>query len=245
MICKLYLFVCSLLLLVLADNTSFAGVFLENTISEKQLNYSFFENLNCSMESRLIALDSTTTDSVTTEEAETRVIRTKSSKDDLGHSKMENSFVLDAGFPLSDLSLQYGLTFRGYLIGFGYYLALNRFSYSRVVATSSYVYDQITGSRRIVDDTSEKSFSVTTLGYGFFGSSLIAKKIDLVYSIGLMVNATDLIDVFPPVALNLSLEGAYFFTKQLAAGINTRGIFLLGEDSRFIVAPGAMIKVVF
>ena len=213
--------------------------------NQSQMLYPLTGRITNATQLHIPLLDSTSTDSVTIDDTETRVIRTKSSKSDKAYSEKENSFVLEAGFPLSDMNFQYGLTYRGHLMGFGYYLGINRFSYSKKETSLNYFYDENTGNSDYVYDTTENSYSVTTISYGFFGSTLIAKKVDLVYSLGLMVNLSDSDDVFPKAGINLSLEGAYFFTKQLAAGVNTRGIFLVGDDSKFLVVPGVVLKVIF
>ena len=246
---QLHAFIFFSLIIVLPASQCFSGVLAFSLKKRVIKGFCAAKGFVYTVQSDLILADSISMDSVTTDDTETRVIRTKSSESVKWYGDIDNSVVAEAGFSLSDMNLPYGLTYRRHffsgnqIIGVGLHVGINKLSYSRKETSSDFVYDAATGENHYIYDTTQKTYAATTFGYGFFFSVLIAKKVDLVWSLGLMGIMTNSDSVLPDMGANLSLEGTYFFSPQFAAGVNIRGILLMDGNKTFAVVPGIVVKI--
>ena len=217
--------------------------------NQGQVRYTLTDRMNNVVQLRRSFNDSTTTDSVMTDDAENTVVRVKNTNSSKGvkeYYRKNKAVVVEAGFPLSVFDFQYGATFRFQIFpGFGFQMGFNKFSYSEERITSDYRYNPQSGNSSYVYDTTKNSSTVGVYSFGIFGNTLISDKIDLVYGATLMANTTDLVSVFPNATVNVFLEGGYFFTKQIAGGVNVRGLFAAGNSGGLVIIPSAIIKVVF
>ena len=244
---RFYSFAFILFVVALPFSLCFAADFPDRK-KQIDLEHNAAEGITQLVDSNIVAKDSTTVDSVSTDDTDERVIRTtrgssKKSKD--AYLDRDHCLALEAGFPMSDFDFQYGLTFRTHFLGvFRMFLGINKFSYSTQVDNGGYVYNEETGDYDRVKKLEDKTYSVTTLSYGYWGSFLLTDKIDLVITGGVLIALSQDLSRFSSLGINCSVESGYFFTKQLAAGLMVRGIIPI-DDGNFIVAPSAVVKVLF